>query len=74
MILGKVKKVIEEQLGISESEITLDAKFEKWYADELDVAEIVMDCEDIFNIEIPDEALEKVQTVGDLVDYITSHT
>ena len=74
MILGKVKKVIEEQLGISESEITLDAKFEKWYAEELDVVEIVMDCEDIFNIEIPDEALEKLQTVGDLVDYITSHT
>ena len=71
MILEKVKKLISEQLDVEESEIELESSFQDdLEADSLDVVELVMAIEDEFDIEIPDEEAEKLETVKDAVDYI----
>ena len=73
-IFEKVKKVIMEQLGVSDSAITLEASFiDDLGADSLDIVELVMALEEEFDIEIPDNDAEKVATVGDVVDYIKEH-
>ncbi len=67
----KVKKIIIDQLGISPDEVTLDAKFvDDLGADSLDIVELIMAFEEEFEIEIPDEDAEKIETVGDAVKYI----
>ncbi len=67
----KVKKIIVDQLGISPDEVTLDAKFvDDLGADSLDIVELIMAFEEEFEIEIPDEDAEKIETVGDAVRYI----
>jgi acyl carrier protein len=64
----KVKKIIVEQLGVDESEVTLEASItEDLGADSLDQVELVMAFETEFNIDIPDEEAEKIKTVGDAV-------
>jgi acyl carrier protein len=64
----KVKKIIVEQLGVEESEVTLDASItDDLGADSLDQVELVMAFETEFNIDIPDEEAEKIKTVGDAV-------
>ena len=69
-IFEKVKKVIMEQLGVSDSAITLEASFiDDLGADSLDIVELIMALEEEFDIEIPDSDAEKVATVGDVVDY-----
>ncbi|SHJ43054.1 acyl carrier protein [Hathewaya proteolytica DSM 3090] len=74
MIFEKVKHIIVDQLGVNENEITTDSVFtEDLGADSLDVVEFIMALEEEFDIEIPDEAAEKVSTVGDVVEYIRSH-
>ncbi len=71
MILEKVKKLISEQLDVEESEIELESSFQDdLEADSLDVVELVMAIEDEFDIEIPDEEAEKLETVKNAVDYI----
>jgi len=71
----RVKKVIVEQLGVSEEEVTLEASFvEDLGADSLDVVELVMGLEEEFDIEIPDEDAEKISRVRDAVDYIDEKT
>ncbi len=73
-IAEKVKKMIDEQLGVNESEVLPDAKFiDDLGADSLDIVELVMALEDEYGIEIPDEDAEKIQTVGDAVRYIEEH-
>lgn len=73
-ILEQVKGALSEKLGIDESEITEDASFEEDLgADSLDLVEVVMDLEDQFGLKIPDEDAQKIQTVGQAVDYVTSH-
>ena len=73
-IFEKVKKVIMEQLGVSDSAITLEASFiDDLGADSLDIVELIMALEEEFDIEIPDSDAEKVVTVGDVVDYIKEH-
>ena len=73
-IFEKVKKVIIEQLGVSDSAITLEASFiDDLGADSLDIVELIMALEEEFDIEIPDSDAEKVATVGDVVDYIKEH-
>ena len=68
-IFEKVKKVIMEQLGVSDSAITLEASFiDDLGADSLDIVELIMALEEEFDIEIPDNDAEKVATVGDVVD------
>jgi len=72
-VLDKVKKIIAEQLGIDEDDITPDASFtDDLGADSLDLVELVMAFEDGFDIEIPDEDAEKIKTVADAVNYIQS--
>ena len=73
-IFEKVKKIIVEQLGASESSITLESSFiDDLGADSLDIVELIMALEEEFDIEIPDSDAEKVATVGDVVDYIKDH-
>jgi acyl carrier protein len=70
-IQKKVTKILTEKLGISESQITPDANFIKDLGiDSLDYAEIVMEFEQTFNIRIPDDDAEKLQTYGEAVKYI----
>ena len=71
----KVKKIIVEQLGVDESEVTLEASItDDLGADSLDQVELVMAFETEFNIDIPDEEAEKIKTVGDAVARIESAT
>jgi acyl carrier protein len=67
----KVKEIIVEQLGVNPEQVTPQAKFiEDLGADSLDTVELVMAFEEEFNVEVPDEEAEKLQTVGDVVKYI----
>ena len=72
-IADKVKKIVVEQLGVSEDQVTPEAKFiEDLGADSLDQVELVMALEEEFNADIPDEEAEKLTTVGDAIAYIES--
>ena len=72
--LEKVKKIIVEQLGMDEEEVTAKASFvDDLGADSLDTVELVMAFEEEFDIEIPDEDAEKITTVQDAVTYIDGH-
>ncbi len=71
----KVKSIIVEQLGVDANEVTAEASFvDDLGADSLDTVELVMAFEEAFNIEIPDEAAEKIQKVKDAVEYIDNKT
>lgn len=75
LVFEKVREVISNVLGIESEDITMESSFiEDLGADSLDVVELIMDLQEEFDIEIPDEEAEKVQTVGDVVDYIKTHT
>lgn len=70
-IFEKVKAIIVEQLGVTDTSVTMEASFiDDLGADSLDIVELVMAIEEEFDIEIPDSDAEKVVTVGDVVDYI----
>mgnify|MGYP004580914933 FL=1 len=70
-IFDKVKEIIIEQLGATESSITMEASFiDDLGADSLDIVELIMALEEEFDLEIPDSDAEKVVTVGDVVEYI----
>jgi acyl carrier protein len=74
-ILTRVKKVTVEELGVKEEEVVETASFtEDLGADSLDVVEFVMALEDEFGIEIPDEEVGEIKTVGNAVEYITKKT
>ncbi|MEW6325321.1 MAG: acyl carrier protein [Nitrospirota bacterium] len=67
----RVKKIIAEQLGVEEDEVTSEASFvDDLGADSLDTVELVMALEEEFGIEIPDEEAEKILTVQQAIDYI----
>jgi acyl carrier protein len=71
----KVKDIIVEQLGVNADQVIQEAKFiEDLGADSLDTVELVMAFEEEFEIEVPDEEAEKLQSVGDVVTYITSQS
>ncbi len=71
----KIRKVISEQLGVDESEITPESHFiDDLGADSLDTVELVMQLEEEYGLEIPDEDAEKLQTVGDAVKYINENS
>ena len=73
-IYEDIKKVVVEQLGVSESEIKREASFvDDLGADSLDTVELVMALEEAFGIEIPDEDAEKIKTIGDTITYVTAH-
>lgn len=71
----KVHSIIQDKLGVDESEITRDASFtDDLGADSLDTVELIMEFEKEFDITIPDEEAEDIQTVGDAVDYLENKT
>ena len=70
-VAEKVKSIIVEQLGVDEEEVTPDASFvDDLGADSLDTVELVMAFEEEFGVEIPDDAAEKITTVGDAIKFI----
>ena len=74
-IESKVYSIIEEKLGVNEDEISRDASFtDDLGADSLDTVELIMEFEKEFDITIPDEEAENIQTVGDAVDYLENKT
>ncbi len=73
-IEAKVKEIIIEKLGVDEAEVTESASFtQDLGADSLDTVELIMELEKAFEISIPDDAAEKISTVGDAIKYIEEH-
>ena len=74
-IEAQVKEIIVEQLGVDAEKVTAEASFvDDLGADSLDIVELVMSFEESFDIEIPDEDAEKIQTIGDVVTYLQENT
>ncbi len=72
-IESKVVEIVSEQMGVDKSEITRETSFiNDLNADSLDTVELVMEFEDEFDMSIPDEEAEKIQTVGAAIDYIAN--
>ncbi len=72
-IADKVKKIIVDKLGVDESEVTHEASFTNDLgADSLDTVELIMEFEKEFDISIPDEQAENIQTVGQAIEYLES--
>ena len=70
-MLEKLKKIIAEQLNVSEDSVKPETSFkDDLEADSLDLFEVVMATEDEYNVAIPSEDLEKISTVGDVIDYL----
>lgn len=73
-VFETVKKVVVEQLGVSDSEVKKESSYvDDLGADSLDTVELVMALEEAFGCEIPDEDAEKIKTVGDTVSYVMAH-
>jgi acyl carrier protein len=74
-IADRVKSLIVEKLGVEETEVTPEASFTNDLgADSLDTVELIMELEKEFDISIPDEQAEKIQTVGQAIEYIESNS
>ena len=70
----KVKKIIVDKLGVNADQVKPEAKFvDDLGADSLDTVELVMELEEQFGVEIPDEDAEKILTVGDAMKYVETH-
>ena len=73
-ILSKIQEITADRLGVEESDVTPDASFrEDLEADSLDLVELIMELEEQFGMEIPDEEAEKITTVEEAVDYVQEH-
>jgi acyl carrier protein len=71
----KIRTTIASQLSIDEEEIKMESSFmNNLGADSLDIVELIMALEEEYDIEIPDEDVEKISTVGDVVEYIKGHS
>ena len=71
----KIRACIASQLSIEEDEIKMESSFmNDLGADSLDIVELIMELEEKYDIEIPDEDVEKIVTVGDIVEYIKTHS
>ena len=74
MVFDKIKDIIVEQLDVEEDAVTMEASItEDLGADSLDVVDLVMSIEESFDVEIPDEEVENIKTVDQLVKYIEAH-
>ena len=75
MIFEKVKSIIVDQLDVEEDKVTMNANIQDDLgADSLDIVDLVMSFEEEFDIEIPDEEVEKIKTVGDIVKFIEENS
>ena len=75
MIFDKVKSIIVDQLDVDDDKVTLNANIQDDLgADSLDIVDLVMSFEDEFDLEIPDDQVENIKTVGDVVKYIEEKT
>jgi acyl carrier protein len=73
-VAERVKKIVVDHLGVDAAKVTESASFiDDLGADSLDTVELVMAFEEEFNVEIPDDAAEKIQTVGDAVNFIKAN-
>ncbi|MDG2532592.1 acyl carrier protein [Sphingomonas sp. HITSZ_GF] len=73
-ITTRVTALVVDHLGVDKNDVTLTASFiDDLGADSLDIVELVMAFEEEFGVEIPDDAAEKISTVGDAVNYISEH-
>ena len=73
-VAERVIKIIVDKLGVDEAEVTPEANFiQDLGADSLDTVELIMEFEKEFDVSIPDEQAEKIQTVGQAVDYLEAH-
>lgn len=74
MVFDKVKDILVDQLDVEEDAVTMEASIsDDLGADSLDIADIVMSLEEEFDVEVPDDVLANVKTVGDIVKYIEDH-
>ena len=74
-IFDKVNEIIIEQLGVTETSVTMEASFiDDLGADSLDIVELIMALEEKFDTEIPDEDAEKIVTIGDVVEKISGYS
>ena len=74
MVLDKMKDILVEQLECNPEDITMESLLvDDLGADSLDAIDIVMSVEDTFKVEVPDEIIEKIETVGVIVNYIEDH-
>ena len=74
MVLEKVKAILAEQFDVEEDKITADTDLqEDLGADSLDVVDLLMSIEDEFEVEVPDEEIENLKTIGDVVEYIQNN-
>ena len=74
MVLDKMKDILVEQMECDPEDITMESLLvDDLGADSLDAIDIVMSVEDTFKVEVPDEIIEKIETVGDIVNYIEDH-
>ncbi len=74
MVFEKVREILCNQFDVEEDEVTLATRIgEDLGADSLDAVDMLMSLEDEFDVEIPDEEIENIRTVGDLVSYIEEH-
>jgi len=70
----RVAEIVAEQMGVEKAQVTRETSFvNDLGADSLDTVELVMEFEDEFDISIPDEDAEKIQTVGQALDYVEAH-
>ena len=70
-IMGKVRKIISEKLGVEEEKVVEEAKLiDDLGADSLDLVDLIMDLENEFGVKVDDSDIEKISTVGEVVDYI----
>jgi acyl carrier protein len=70
----RIQSMVAEQLGVEPAEVTKDASiFDDLGADSLDVVELVMILEEAFDIEVPDDAVEEMRTIGDIQRFVESH-
>jgi acyl carrier protein len=69
-VFAKVKELVLARFSLEEEDLTLETTFESVGADSLDIVELIMEIEEEFDVEIPDEDMKKMTTVGDMVEYL----
>lgn len=70
---NKIREIVAEQLNVDPQSITRNTSFDELDADSLDVVEVIMTLESEFDLQIPDEAAEKIKDIGAVVDYLNEH-